>query len=362
MSKKNMQNLVSKLRNIRILNILSCALFIGAFSTIAIAKNTKSNQNSTQEAQSMQKTQTSQIPATNAEKGVENSIETNTDTSSNESKTKNDFAQATLTNSPKKEHIVGGVAIKVNGDPITLYEIKTIQKQRHFDKEKAVEFLIAQRLKTQEIERLKINVDDDRLDREIENIATQNQMNMQQFMLALKREGIEYDMYRDELKDQIETRELMRNVLLSAETSSEDEIHRYYNEHKSEFSTPKEVEVARYTSKNPKLLERTIANPNTSISGVEKTQEKLELSALNPQIAQLFSSLREGRFTPVLDAGGGSYVTFRVVKKIGKNVMNFDEARHYIAQKLSQNNQEKVLSEYFEKIKQKAHIQTLREP
>ena len=351
-----MQNLIGKLRNMRILNILSCVLFLVAFSTIAIAKNTKSNQNSTQEAQSMQETQTSQIPATNAEKGVENSVQQDANPQSN------DFTQATLTNSPKKEHIVGGVAIKVNGDPITLYEIKTIQKQRHFDKEKAIEFLIAQRLKTQEIERLKINVDDERLDREIENIATQNQMNMQQFMLALKREGIEYDMYRDELKDQIETRELMRNVLLSAETSSEDEIHRYYNEHKSEFSTPKEVEVARYTSKNPKLLERTIANPNTSISGVEKTQEKLELSALNPQIAQLFSSLREGRFTPVLDAGGGSYVTFRVVKKIGKNVMNFDEARHYIAQKLSQNNQEKVLSEYFEKIKQKAHIQTLREP
>lgn len=350
MSKKNMQNLANKLPATRILQILFCVLFITISSTIA--KSTKSNQKSTQESQ------TSQAPNNSAE----NIIENNADNSSNDLTKKDNVTQELLTNSPKKEHIVGGVAIKVNGDPITLYEIKTIQKQRHFDKAQAIEFLVAQRLKTQEIERLKINVDDERLDREIENIANQNQMNMQQFMLALKREGIEYDMYRDELKDQIETRELMRNVLLSAETSSEDEIHRYYNEHKNEFSTPKEVEVARYTSKNPKLLERTIANPNTSISGVEKTQERLELNALNPQIAQLFSSLREGRFTPVLDAGGGSYVTFRVVKKIGKNVMNFDEARHYIAQKLSQNNQEKVLSEYFEKIKQKAHIQTLREP
>lgn len=269
---------------------------------------------------------------------------------------------ATLQEKIAKDKIVGGVAIKVNGDPITLYEIKLIQKDKGFSKDQAIEFLVAQRLKTQEIERLKINIDDERLDREIENIATQNQMNLQQFLLALKQEGIEYEMYRDELKDQIETRELMRNVLLSADTSSEDEIHKYYNKHKSEFNTPKEVEVARYTSKNPKLLERTRANPNTAISGVEKTQEKLELDALNPQVAQLFSSLKEGKFSPILDSGGGTYVTFRVIKKIGQSTMSFEEARNYIAQKLSQNNQEKVLSEYFEKIKQKAHIQTLREP
>lgn len=269
---------------------------------------------------------------------------------------------ATLKEQIQKEKIVGGVAIKVNGDPITLYEIKVMQKEKGFTQAQAIEFLIAQRLKTQEIERLKINIDDERLDREVENIATQNQMNMQQFLLALKQEGIEYDIYRDELKDQIETRELMRNVLLSADTSSEDEIHKYYNKHKSEFNTPKEVEVTRYTSKNPKLLERTKANPNTAISGVEKIQEKLELEALNPQIAQLFSSLKEGRFSPILDSGGGTYVTFRVIKKIGQTTMSFEEARNYITQKLSQNNQEKVLSEYFEKIKQKAHIQTLREP
>lgn len=346
-----MRNLANTLHALRdFCATFFCVVLVSATSSVALAKNSK---NISQEAQTTHSTN--------------NTNESNKANESSDS-TAAQSAQDILTKESKNpknivaKNIVGGVAIKVNGDPITLYEIKNIQKQRHFDKSQAVEFLIAQRLKTQEIERLKINVDDERLDREIENIASQNQMNMQQFMLALQREGIEYDLYRDELKDQIETRELMRNVLLSAETSSEDEIHKYYNEHKSEFNTPKEVEVARYSAKNPKLLERTIANPNTTISGVEKTQEKLELSALNPQIAQLFSSLKEGRFSQILDAGGGSYVTFRVVKKHGQTLMSFEEARQYIAQKLSQNSQEKVLSEYFEKIKQKAHIQTLREP
>lgn len=348
-----MQNLANTLRSLRsFCATFFCIALVSATSSTAMLA--KSSKKISQETKTTTETNTNDT-AKNTDESNESSTTTqNTqDTPAKESKNPKNIA-------PK--NIVGGVAIKVNGDPITIYEIKNIQKQRHFDKSQAIEFLIAQRLKTQEIERLKINVDDERLDREIENIASQNQMNTQQFMLALKREGIEYDLYRDELKDQIETRELMRNVLLSAETSSEDEIHKYYNEHKSEFNTPKEVEVARYSAKNPKLLERTIANPNTTISGVEKTQEKLELSALNPQIAQLFSSLKEGRFSQILDAGGGNYVTFRVVKKHGQTLMSFEEARQYIAQKLSQNSQEKVLSEYFEKIKQKAHIQTLREP
>lgn len=347
-----MQNLTNALRILRgFCATFFCVVLISATSSTAILA--KSSKKISQETQTITETNTNDTAKNADSNDTSTSTQSTQDTPTKESKNPKNIA-------PK--NIVGGVAIKVNGDPITIYEIKNIQKQRHFDKSQAVEFLIAQRLKTQEIERLKINVDDERLDREIENIASQNQMNTQQFMLALKREGIEYDLYRDELKDQIETRELMRNVLLSAETSSEDEIHRYYNEHKSEFNTPKEVEVARYSAKNPKLLERTIANPNTTISGVEKTQEKLELSALNPQIAQLFSSLKEGRFSQILDAGGGNYVTFRVVKKHGQTLMSFEEARQYIAQKLSQNSQEKVLSEYFEKIKQKAHIQTLREP
>lgn len=343
-----MQNLANTLRSLRsFCATFFCVALVSATSSTAILA--KSSKKISQETKTTTETNT-------------NDTAKNTDESNKSSTTTQNTQDAPTRESKNPKNIVGGVAIKVNGDPITIYEIKNIQKQRHFDKSQAIEFLIAQRLKTQEIERLKINVDDERLDREIENIASQNQMDTQQFMLALKREGIEYDLYRDELKDQIETRELMRNVLLSAETSSEDEIHKYYNEHKSEFNTPKEVEVARYSAKNPKLLERTIANPNTTISGVEKTQEKLELSALNPQIAQLFSSLKEGRFSQILDAGGGNYVTFRIVKKHGQTLMSFEEARQYIAQKLSQNSQEKVLSEYFEKIKQKAHIQTLREP
>ena len=65
--------------------------------------------------------------------------------------------------SNQPSNIVGGIAIKVNNDPITLYEIQSLSAKQHISKDKAQEILIAQRLKDQEIKRLNIAIDDMRL-------------------------------------------------------------------------------------------------------------------------------------------------------------------------------------------------------
>ncbi|STO97219.1 peptidyl-prolyl cis-trans isomerase [Helicobacter canis] len=262
--------------------------------------------------------------------------------------------------SKQASNIVGGIAIKVNNDPITLYEIQSLSAKQHISKDKAQEILIAQRLKDQEIKRLNIAIDDMRLEQEIESIAAQNNLSYQQFIQALYQQGISTESYKQKLKDQIQTRELMRNILLSSSTSSEETMRKYYDTHKSEFITATKVQAIRYSSKDPKLLERAIANTSLTLNGVEKTPETLTLSMLNPQIAQMFSQLQTGQFSPILDAGNGSYVAFLVQDKSGENAMSFEEAKNFIAQKLAQDHQEQILSEYFEKIKQKAHIEYVR--
>lgn len=257
--------------------------------------------------------------------------------------------------------IVGGIAIKVNGDPITIHEILDLSAKQHIPKAKAQAILIAQRLKTQEIKRLNISIDDTHLEQEIESIASHNNLSYQQFIQALRQQGMDIDTYKQKLKEDMQTRELMRNILLSSNTSSEASMRAYYDKHKSEFISATQVQTMRYSAKDPKLLERAIANPSVSISGVEKTPEKLTLSMLNPQIAQMFSSLQTGEFSPILDAGNGSYVAFIVQEKIGENTMSFEEAKSIIAQKFAQEHQEQILDEYFEKIRQKSHIEHIRD-
>ncbi|GMB95860.1 MULTISPECIES: SurA N-terminal domain-containing protein [unclassified Helicobacter] len=261
----------------------------------------------------------------------------------------------------RKDGIVGGIAVTVNNDPITLYQIETQEKENHISRQQAINTLIIQRIQAQEIKRLKIDIEDDKIDAEIENIAKHNGMSVNDFMRTLANEGIDPMRYRKQLKKQLETRELLRNILLfNVNTNSETKMREYYNAHREEFSVPSEVLTTRYTAKDTKTLTQALENKDIEVPGVSKGEEKINLKSLNPQIAQMFLSTKEHTFTPILNAGGGDYVSFYIQKKLGKEEVSFSQARGFIANKLIEEQQDKILAEYYEKLRVKAKIKFLR--
>ncbi|RVY31913.1 SurA protein [Helicobacter pylori] len=265
------------------------------------------------------------------------------------------------TNNTLEDKVVGGISLLVNGSPITLYQIQEEQKKSKVSKAQARDRLIAERIKNQEIERLKIHVDDDKLDQEMAMMAQQQGMDLDHFKRMLMAEG-HYKLYRDQLKEHLEMQELLRNILLTnVDTSSETKMREYYNKHKEQFSIPTEIETVRYTSTNQEDLERAMADPNLEIPGVSKANEKIEMKTLNPQIAQVFISHEEGSFTPVMNGGGGQFITFYIKEKKGKNEVSFSQAKQFIAQKLVEESKDKILEEHFEKLRVKSRIVMIRE-
>ncbi|WP_121074656.1 peptidylprolyl isomerase [Helicobacter pylori] len=265
------------------------------------------------------------------------------------------------TNNTLEDKVVGGISLLVNGSPITLYQIQEEQEKSKVSKAQARDRLIAERIKNQEIERLKIHVDDDKLDQEMAMMAQQQGMDLDHFKQMLMAEG-HYKLYRDQLKEHLEMQELLRNILLTnVDTSSETKMREYYNKHKEQFSIPTEVETVRYTSTNQEDLERAMADPNLEIPGVTKANEKIEMKTLNPQIAQVFISHAEGSFTPVMNGGGGQFITFYIKEKKGKNEVSFSQAKQFIAQKLVEESKDKILEEHFEKLRVKSRIVMIRE-
>ncbi|MGL2641329.1 SurA protein [Helicobacter pylori] len=264
-------------------------------------------------------------------------------------------------NNTLEDNVVGGISLLVNGSPITLYQIQEEQKKSKVSKAQARDRLIAERIKNQEIERLKIHVDDDKLDQEMAMMAQQQGMDLDHFKQMLMAEG-HYKLYRDQLKEHLEMQELLRNILLTnVDTSSETKMREYYNKHKEQFSIPTEIETVRYTSTNQEDLERAMADPNLEIPGVSKANEKIEMKTLNPQIAQVFISHEEGSFTPVMNGGGGQFITFYIKEKKGKNEVSFSQAKQFIAQKLVEESKDKILEEHFEKLRVKSRIVMIRE-
>ncbi|WP_100976912.1 SurA protein [Helicobacter pylori] len=265
------------------------------------------------------------------------------------------------TNNTLEDKVVGGISLLVNGSPITLYQIQEEQKKSKVSKAQARDRLIAEHIKNQEIERLKIHVDDDKLDQEMAMMAQQQGMDLDHFKQMLMAEG-HYKLYRDQLKEHLEMQELLRNILLTnVDTSSETKMREYYNKHKEQFSIPTEIETVRYTSTSQEDLERAMADPNLEIPGVSKANEKIEMKTLNPQIAQVFISHEEGSFTPVMNGGGGQFITFYIKEKKGKNEVSFSQAKQFIAQKLVEESKDKILEEHFEKLRVKSRIVMIRE-
>ncbi|WP_100999023.1 SurA protein [Helicobacter pylori] len=265
------------------------------------------------------------------------------------------------TNNTLEDKVVGGISLLVNGSPITLYQIQEEQEKSKVSKAQARDRLIAERIKNQEIERLKIHVDDDKLDQEMAMMAQQQGMDLDHFKQMLMAEG-HYKLYRDQLKEHLEMQELLRNILLTnVDTSSETKMREYYNKHKEQFSIPTEIETVRYTSTSQEDLERAMADPNLEIPGVSKANEKIEMKTLNPQIAQVFISHEQGTFTPVMNGGGGQFITFYIKEKKGKNEVSFSQAKQFIAQKLVEESKDKILEEHFEKLRVKSRIVMIRE-
>lgn len=257
--------------------------------------------------------------------------------------------------------VVAGIALRVNGYAITLYEIQNLQKQLNISRQEAVDMLINERLKDDEIERFKINIDDFKVDEEITMIAANMNLSKEQLLTQVTRD-MTLQEYRSQIKKQLQTRELMQRILSSnVSISSEDELLSYYTKHKKEFLIPSQMRVVRYFAQNDNDLQKAIASPKKNVQGVQKFNETIALSSLNPQIAQVFMNTPNNEFTPVLATGGNGFVSFLIKERLGEDLLDFEEAKPLIQQKIIAHKEQSVISEHFNKMRSSANIVTLRE-
>ena len=246
--------------------------------------------------------------------------------------------------------------------PITMYEIKKAQKTLNTDKLRATDFLVMEKLKDSEIKRLNIETTDSQVDSQISEIAKQNGISLDKFYAAVAQQGMSLDEYRAKLKEQMLTQELVRKILFSSNVGQEDELRKYYNQHQHEFVIAKQMDMTRFVSNDKQTLEDFIKsnNPDKEDSNISREDSIVKMEELPTQIVDLLSATKEHSFTQVLQAGNGSYVTFYIKKKIDTELVDFDKAKGYIAQKLMAENQEKILNEYFERVRTNAKIEFIR--
>lgn len=258
--------------------------------------------------------------------------------------------------------IIAGVALRVNGHAITLHEISSLQNRLKISKQAAIDMLINERLKDDEIERFKISVDEFKIDEEISLIAADMNLSKDELLAKMSKKGMSMQEYRAQIKKQLQTKELMQKIISSnISISSEDELLRYYTKHKKEFMIPSKIVAVRYSAQNENLLQQAISTPTHNVNGVQKFNEEIVLSSLAPQIAQVFIQTPNNEFTPVLTSGANGFVSFWIKNRMGEKTMGFEEAKPFINQKIMAQKQQNIITEHFNKIRSSADIVTLRE-
>lgn len=256
-------------------------------------------------------------------------------------------------------NIIDGIAIKVDGNIITKYEITQLQKSQNLPKEKATQTLIDEKLKENEIKRLGIKVDDERIENEINNIAMANKITRAELESALQKQKINLDTYKAELKEHITNRELMQRILqTNSALASESDLQAFYEKNKNDFKIPTKVKVTSYASNSDVELQRFLQNPLLLNPSIQSKDEEIDVRTLPAQVMGIFLDTPIKNFTPVLNSGS-TLIVFFIKEKGGWEVLPFESAKSMVMQKYSQARESEILNEYFSKIKANANIEVI---
>ena len=138
--------------------------------------------------------------------------------------------------------VVNRILALVDGDPITLYELKDFAAgdprlergaaHRPGGGARPADHQAPDLEK--EVEKQGIVVQDADVDRYIANIRERNKIDEEQLDAALAQQGLTRERYREQVREELQRAQLINREIRGKVSVSPEEIERYYKEHESE--------------------------------------------------------------------------------------------------------------------------------
>ena len=256
--------------------------------------------------------------------------------------------------------IVNGVALTVNDQPITIYDIDKTVSINKISKNEAVGLLIDKTLYEQAVSQNNITADVFDVNEYIERLAKANGMDLYSFKAIVKQKYANYADFEEEAKDAVIRQKLIQKIVKGQlAVATQEDMELYYEKNKGQFSTSKAYEVIQYTSKNKASLANAINNPMVIAADVEKTSLKLGVQSLQPQMQFLLNDTKLNTFTPIFTANK-QFVSLFVIRKEGTTSLDFETVKAKIFNDMMSLREKKYLKDYFEKQKLTADIKIVR--
>lgn len=155
--------------------------------------------------------------------------------------------------------IFNRVVAIVNDDVITLHELnqrisqitgstgdelRAQDEKRYLEtRRKILELMIDEKCAQEKIRDLQIIVSPREIDTAIEDVKRNNQWTHEDLVAGLKEQGITYEEYREKIKSELERHRLINAQVKAKIIIREEEITRYYEEHKGDFRVEETVRL-----------------------------------------------------------------------------------------------------------------------
>jgi parvulin-like peptidyl-prolyl isomerase len=252
--------------------------------------------------------------------------------------------------------MVDGIALIVEGEPVTTEEIRLVQSRAHVSKQQAIDLLIQDRLQKAAMKNISISEND--IDQEISKIAQQNGLTIPKMQQILKKQGTTWSQYRESIRKVLKQRKFFRDtVSKNIPAPTESELKRFYEKHKKEFTIPSSISVTEYSAPTEKKIKAFLKTKSSK--GVKSKNLVKRTKNMNSAMLGMLLQTPNGNFTTPINAGD-RWVVYKVRSKSGKTQMPFEEARGAVAARWRQEQQGQAVKDYFKKMKTEANIQYLR--
>lgn len=256
--------------------------------------------------------------------------------------------------------LVNGIALTVNEEPITLYDIDKVVKQKGLNKNEAVSLLIDELLYKQQLKTYNIDVDIFEIEEYIKRLAAANNMDIYSFKSLIRQKYPNYNKFEEEIKENILRQKLIEKVVKGQlKVASEEDIKLFYENNKKRFTSYGTVKAVEYSSANKNSIHATRNNPMLVLKDVQIQRVDLDMNRLNPKLKFLVNDTKIDSFTEVF-ISNKKFITLLILKKSNLVTTPLSKAKNKIFMEIMSEREKKYLKEYFDKQKLTADIKIIR--
>jgi len=290
---------------------------------------------------------------------------------------------------------IDGIAAVVNGELITTYEldkeaasiVKNAEKRPGPTLEKAeiraaaLNQLIDKKLVAQKIKELDIKVSDEEVRQAIDDVKKQNNLSPEALVAALNAQGLSFDQYRTQIREQMEHLRLMSQEVRSKIQVGEKEMQEYYEANYKSYSEEMfqarhiffsigqkapESDVKRITATAASVLQEIrngkdfaeLAKKYSDDSSTAKDGGDLgtfKKGEMLPDIEQVLERMKPGDVSDLVKTSAGLHI-IKLEKRFVKSTKTFDDAKGEIEETLYKKKSEERFRQWSADLKKNAVI------